>query len=352
MPTSSASMESSLPANNDLSTTALNKESLLVVLPFNNLSDKPVPSESLRDSFALQLVSRGLNLLPDSKLESFMERHRWRNLTGLNDEMARLLQEETGVLGVIIGDVTHYDQYNPPALGLMCRLVTTRVDGGVVWSQGLSLTGADSPGLLELGLIHDVEQIDQEVIGQMSERLTVYLADGRRIINERKKFKPVSYFRSPEFSHNKVYTIAVLPFTNHSLRRDAGELLVRYFLSYLSGYDDFRVLDPGLIRQRYLDLRMITPDGVSLDNVRVLSDRMDADLYLTGSVINYSDYGTPGVSFSAQIIQRKDQKILWSSYSTNNGGERVYAFGLGKVTTGQELASLMVKGVVELIAEY
>ncbi len=96
-------------------------------------------------------------------------------------------------------------------------------------------------------------------------------------------------------------------------------------------------------------------DGLSLAQASGMLSKLDADLILTGKVLDYQDYdgftGKSKVDFSALLIERKSLEVVWSSKSYNEGDDGVYFFDMGKVNTAHAMASEMAQNVVEMIAE-
>ncbi len=96
-------------------------------------------------------------------------------------------------------------------------------------------------------------------------------------------------------------------------------------------------------------------DGLSLAYADLIFSKLNADLILTGKIMDYQDYqgpgGKPKVDFSAQMIERKSREVVWSSKSYNEGDDGVFFFDMGRVNTAHSMASEMVQHVVEMIAE-
>jgi hypothetical protein len=57
------------------------------------------------------------------------------------------------------------------------------------------------------------------------------------------------------------------------------------------------------------------------------------------------------VDFSALLIERKSQEVVWASESDNEGDDGVFFFDWGKVNTAHAMASEMVLSAVETIVE-
>ena len=64
-------------------------QSLIAVMPVENLTGMPVPVQAVRRSLVQDLKRKGLNILGDDVLEKFLERHRIRYTGGLNRELGK-----------------------------------------------------------------------------------------------------------------------------------------------------------------------------------------------------------------------------------------------------------------------
>jgi hypothetical protein len=52
------------------------------------------------------------------------------------------------------------------------------------------------------------------------------------------------------------------------------------------------------------------------------------------------------VSFTSKLIHRRDEEIVWTSSSSNDGNDGELLFQLGKIKTANELASRMTRTTV------
>jgi hypothetical protein len=84
-------------------------------------------------------------------------------------------------------------------------------------------------------------------------------------------------------------------------------------------------------------------DGISLANTDLVFTTLNADLVLTGTVLDYD--------FSAVLLGRKNREILWSSKSYNEGDDGVFFFDRGRVYTANEMASEMAGSIVKMLME-
>jgi hypothetical protein len=138
-----------------------------------------------------------------------------------------------------------------------------------------------------------------------------------------------------------------MPFVNRSRNPFAADLLGLDFLNHLSTAPEFQVLEPGLIEEQLLNHRMILPQGASQDTAYILFSLMaDVDLLLSGQVLEYETGAAPRVSFTSKLIHRRDEEIVWTSSSSNDGNDGELLFQLGKIKTANELASRMTRTTV------
>jgi TolB-like protein len=143
--------------------------------------------------------------------------------------------------------------------------------------------------------------------------------------------------------------IAIMPFTNESSRKFANEIMALHFIRELAKGEPFTVVEPGLIKEKLLDYRIIMYDGISLSDAGLIARELSADLILTGRVLDYREHsgrsGNPKVGFSFLLISTKTQKVVWSASSRNEGDDAVLLFDWGRVNTVQKLASEMVGAI-------
>jgi len=333
------------------------KQIHIAVLPLDNMSRTAAPLKEIRQLLLDGLRQQGIAVLNEEILESFMLRHRLRYTGSINMMEAQTLKEETGAEAVLITSLELYDEIYPPKVALMSRLVSTGDNQIILWMDSIGLAGDDSPGILGLGLIKDPQTLLKKALQHLTGSLTGYLSDNREVAIEkgRRKFKPKISYQSPVIASDMKYTIAVIPLFNRSGRKYAGDIMMLHFVKHLRAFKYFNVIEPGIVRQSLLRWRVIMYEGLSLANTDLIFGRLDADLILTGMVMDYQDYHgfsiKPKVVFSTQLIERKSREVVWSSNSNNKGDDGVFFFDWGSVNMTHTMASQMVRSVVEMIAE-
>jgi len=362
-----------------------NRQFAIAVLPVENISGTLAPLNQIRNSLINVLKHQGLRILDEDVIESFMAKHRVRYTGGLDKVTAQSFSMETEAAAVLITSLELYDEYYSPKISLFSRLASTGNNPEILWMDSIGLSGDDSPKLLGLGLISDTQILLNKAIHYLTNSLQVYLAgkkdkyDTKRkrkkiqkvVISEypeisderdkveiepaKSKFSPKIFYRSPVIAPEIQYTVTVAPFLNRSERKNAGKIMSLHFIRNLKELDNFHVIEPGIAREEFLKWRIIMEDGISLANADIIFRMLNADLILTGSVMDYQDYkgslGKAKVDFSTFLIERKSREVVWTSKSYNSGSDGVVFFDLGKINTAHSMASEMVKAAVNVMIE-
>lgn len=357
------------------------KNARLAVYPVTNLSGTKVPLKETRQLFIERLQAQGVDILSYEALEKFMAKHRIRYTGGLSVKESEPFKDELETDAVLIISYEFYDNSPPPKIALAARLVSTGNRPAILWADSVGLSGDDSPGILGLGLIGDPQELLGKAVQYLSGSLMNYLSRGGAHMRGPEQalggesgqglsaeassvvpawnvkelfgsFRPRNYYLTPFMEAHKRYSVVVMPFLNRSHRRNAGEMVMLEFVKQLSKVKDFVVSDPGMVRQKMLDERIMMLDSISLADFDLITEGLNADLVLTGFVTDYYDYqgsstGTCQVGFSVLLLDKKQRKMVFTSNSYNTGDDRIIAFDLGKMRTAHALASEMIRIVVE-----
>jgi len=324
----------------------------LAVLPIVNMSGKAAPLKELRLALIQRVLRTGGRVLEDDGLERFMARHRVRYTGGIDTATAQALKDEAGIDAVLVTSLERYVDAGLPAIALTSRLVSTdNMLPRILWMESCSLAGDDSPGLLGLGLISDIGRLREKAIDRLARPLAGFLS-GQAAGGPGRgewRFHPRLAYYSRFMVPGRKYRVAVAPFFNMSPTSEADEIVALQFIGQMFKSGVFDIIDPGVVREKLLKARVIMREGVSASDEDVLFNTMDADLILTGKVLNYDDAGGgagPGVEFNVMVFERKSKKAIWASWSGNHGADGVFFFDWGWVNTAGALTSRMAKTVV------
>ncbi len=322
----------------------------IVLLPIDNLAGGAAPTRELQVEIEVALRRR-FELVTGDILEEFLGRHRIRYTGGIDAEIARAVRDELGADAVLVTSLELYRAGGPPALGLAMRLVSTGDEPVILWMDAAARAGDESPGLLRLGMIDSIRDLQARVIERLARGLSAF-ADGKRARSPQcggTWYGPKVRFRSSLLDESRQATLAVIPFLNEGGRRSAGESVALEFVRHLVSSGQFRVLEPGVVRDYLLRARVMMPGGVSLETTRLMLGALDVDLVLSGVVLDYDD--SPGmqgpmVRFTATMLDGGSGEVVWNSGSYNRGDDGVFAFGLGRVRTSTDLTCRMVGDVI------
>ena len=320
----------------------------VAVFPVENLSGGPIPESEIRQFLIDALESASVQVLDEAALEQFFERHRVRYTGGIDEPTAEALRSETGVRRVLIAAVEQSGTGVPPKIAMFARLVS--VDGSpmVVWADDVAMSGDERPGWLDLGLINDYQSLQRRALERLSTSLRAFVKSGLPpAVRADRKFRPDAIYRPLVLENGRVYSVAVMPFVNLTGRTGAGDILALLFMQHLSAFQQFKVLDAGIVRSQLLAARIIVDGGVSLSDADTVGALVDADFILGGRVLRYD--GSSGstsmvrVEFSTVLIERRSRKVVWSSDSHNDGREDVGFFERGASRTAHVMATQMVR---------
>jgi hypothetical protein len=361
--------------------------SFFTILPIENLSGVKVPVKMIDQAFRAALEQNNFQLLDQESLNQFMQKHRMRYTGGINYRISKALREEKGVDAVFITSLETYQEKGPPKISLFARLVLcAEPQPEILWMDSVGLTGEDSPGLLGIGRIPDMDRLLQKSVDLLLTSLKTYIVaeqqthdnyplaitqkttpdDNKTVaipgdpvfIREampvKKKYVPKTFYRSHEFDPDMFYAIAVVPFLNINTRKNAGEVVPLHFVNQLLRHRNFTVVEPGMVREEFLNNRLIMEEGPSLavSDLISSSSSLGVDLVLSGKVFDYQGMeGIPKVDFSTLIIDGKRREIIWSSRSYGSGEDGVFFFDAGRVHSAHGLTQGMSGAVIHLLEE-
>lgn len=326
----------------------------IAIYPIENLSSVPAPLKELRADLLLALQRAGLQVIGNDETDRFLARNWIRYTGGIDPKTAQLLRNDTGADAVLITSLDLYDDAYPPRIGMITRLVFTGETPEIFWMDSVGLTGDDAPGLLGLGLVEEPKRLGDMAIERLRVNLERHLQDpdAKKRLNGLFLSRYASRFgyRGTPVTPGEKQSVAVVPFYDRSTRKHAGEIELLHLVRQLATTRQFRVLEPGVIRDRMLTARIIMNDGISTPYSDLIANSLGADLLMTGKIYDYQDpiggSGTPRVDFSVQVYERQTKRVDWYSRSYNNGDDGVFFYDWGRVNTANALAEKMNRALL------
>lgn len=324
----------------------------VAVLPVDNESGVSAPVRPLLGRVEAALRARGVEIVSGARVEDWLAAHRLRFTGAVPRDAAAAAREELGVDAVLVTVLEQWVPIGMPRVTIGMRLVSAEDPPRILWADAVARAGDEAPGLFGLGIVRSSAALQDRVAAELAARLRGYLAAGApaRSCPREPRFEPSIQYRS-DLLDGEPRTVAVLPFVNETRRRRAGDVLADAFVRALSASGRFQVAEPGLVRESLLSRRVVMEGGVSLDTARSVLDAIDADLVLAGWIRDLSedvpDAAPPHVEFTALLLDRRTEEVVWEVSSSHRGDEGVWAFDLGAIRSVNELACRMVASAAE-----
>jgi TolB-like protein len=325
----------------------------LAILPPDNLSGAPVPSRELLRELEGAVVGAGIEVVDGRAVQEFLAAHRIRSTAGVDRATAIAARDELGVTGLLVTSIELYGAGAPPRLGVTIRLVAADDAARLLWMDGAARTGDDAPGLLRLGIVDSVGELEREIFGTLARSLRGYLGGGAPragACEDERRFRPDVAFRADDFDAGGARTVAVLPFVNQTEHPGAGDIVTLEVLRQLHARGSFTVLEPGDVWNELLARRVIMVGGVSLETARLASAILGVDLVVAGYVRAFAPLdgaSTPTASFTVLVIDARSKRVVWQSTSTARGDEGVLLFNRGRVSTAPALACRLARPIAD-----
>ncbi len=327
----------------------------LAVLPIDNLSGGSAPVDEIHTVLTGMLAARGITLLDGESLRAALASRRTRWVGGVDAGLGRALWEEQRTNAVLVTNLDMFEGASPPRIGLSARLVGTGPDGvQVLWATAFALAGEEKPGLLELKLVEDPGVLTARALERLVDELGAFIQTG--VVPHagrapQKRFQPRAFHAAPEAEPlgGEPLRVAVLPFSNDSIRRQAGEIVCNRSIAALVGIPGLTIVEPGEVRRVLLETRLIQEGGLTYAQAELLRGLLDVDLVVTGTVFDFDDPGTPDaapvVGFTTTGIDARRRQVTWVAFSYATGLDRVFWFDIGEIRTADRLADEMLRGV-------
>ncbi len=327
----------------------------IALLPVDNASGGSAPARPLQAAVEAALRARGVELVTGEPVDRFLAAHRMRFTGAVPIEPAAAAAGELGVDALLVTSLEQYVALGVPRIGVGMRLVSAEPRPRILWADAAALAGDGAPGLFGTGLVRSMPVLQQRAVDALADSLRRWLATGAapRGCAREARFAPRIRYRS-DLLEGEVRTVAVLPFVNETLRRRGGDVVADAFVRGLAATGRFEVVEPGLVRDSLLARRVVMEGGVSLDTARLVLDALDSDLVVAGYVRELAeDMGggvPPRVDFTALMIDRRTEEIVWEVSSYHQGDDGVWAFDRVRVRSAGALACRMIASASELAA--
>lgn len=159
-------------------------------------------------------------------------------------------------------------------------------------------------------------------------------------------------FRAPGPGIPSGTTIAFLQLRNLTENEEAGRLFTDKLLIELGRLRVFQIQDPGIVVGTLRQLRILTPDRMSADQMAALAATTGATYFLTGTVSLCepgldSPRQVPSAALSLWITDASSGSVIWAASLARTGDDSDTLFGLGRIRNLDQLAAGMAQDLVQ-----
>jgi len=147
--------------------------------------------------------------------------------------------------------------------------------------------------------------------------------------------------------------IAVLPLNNESSHPLAAKIVYKIFMAELISASKFDVIQEGNILKTYRQLRIFPGKQPNFDQLQILADRLNVQLFVTGTVNEVKEnpssrYTDPSLTLTIQIVDAHSGRTIWTTYHKRTGFHYQKVMHFGIVTSLSGLAKKMSQEIIDL----
>jgi TolB-like protein len=149
----------------------------------------------------------------------------------------------------------------------------------------------------------------------------------------------------------------VLPLVNLSANAKATDVIGNNLIIELLKAGDFVIVDPGSVDEALRKKRQRHTDRLPLSVLRELKSDLGVDYALVGTIneYNHTTSGTsnlPTISLSLRIVTCSNGRIVWAASHSRRGDDKETVFGLGRIDTLEQLATIVAKEITRSLVEH
>jgi hypothetical protein len=323
----------------------------VALLPPENLSGSDVGMREFTARLELALARAGIEVVAGDAVDRFLTLHRIRYTGGISGPIAQAAKEDLGVDALLATWIGQRAEGSVPRIALAARLVSATDPPAITWVDTVALAGDDHPGLFNLGLIGSLEQLERQALDHVTGSLSAFLYGHAPRAVPCGRTRSATWVRATPLPKSAgPLTAIVLPFSNLTGRRGAGELVAMELTRQLLAVPDIQVLEPGTVRDELLRYRVIMQDGPSFDDVLALRAGLGPNLIISGQVQTFLESGEPKLGFSVTALDVVSKRIVWRSSGYAGGDDGVFFFDAGRVSMPTDLACQMASGIAKQLS--
>ena len=158
-------------------------------------------------------------------------------------------------------------------------------------------------------------------------------------------------FHDPNMDFGLIQSVAVLPFENLTGAQHADETSRDVFMTMLQAKIDLYVIPPGEILRAISRIQPENPQMPTEQEVVKLAENLEADVIITGTVLEYGQVRSGSASsnvcsLSIKMLEGQTGRVVWSASATRGGvsaGDRLVGSG------GQPMNLVVTKAAEDIV---
>ena len=151
-----------------------------------------------------------------------------------------------------------------------------------------------------------------------------------------------------------VCRVAVLPFINDSDFPLGDAIVYKVFATEFQASGNYLVIQEGEILKVYQQLRILPGETPTLQQLQIIADRVNAQLLITGIVMEIredrGEYNSiiPAIIMEIAIRQGRSGEILWTTFHRRQGTDYKKTMHFGTIHTVTGLSRQMAEEIINL----
>ena len=148
--------------------------------------------------------------------------------------------------------------------------------------------------------------------------------------------------------------VAVLPFLNDSAFPLGDAIVSKVFATQFQGSGNYLVIQEGDILKVYQQLRIRPGEAPTPEQLRIIADRVNAQLLITGIVLEMredrAEHGSvnPLLIVDIQIRDGRSGDTLWNTFHRRQGSDYKKTMHFGTIHTSTGLSRQMAEEIINL----
>ena len=150
--------------------------------------------------------------------------------------------------------------------------------------------------------------------------------------------------------------VVVLPFVGNVNMPRGENIFLKAFTTEMKNVGGFDVIPEGDIQNLYQQLKLYPSNLANESHMRVIGNRLDAQLIILGEIIEMDEVDTGAyvdtrLTVSVRIHEASSGNLLWSTYHKRKGEEYRNIMHYGRVNTITGLSRRMANEIITMWTE-